>query len=393
MESSVKPNQEQQLRVALVAGEESGDILGSGLMAALKKRYPSIQFEGVGGSRMESQGLKSAFPMERLSIMGLVEVLKRYRELSGRRKRLISAWLQNPPDIFIGIDAPDFNLGIEEKLKAAGIPTAHYVSPSVWAWRQKRIKKIERAVDLMLCFLPFEAKFYERTRVDARFIGHPLANRYPIGVSQAESRVKLGLQSDLEVLALLPGSRGSEVEKLAPAFLKTARWLTERRPGLQFVVPAANDARYQQLTHLTATYGQGLNLLLTRSNSDQVLNACDAVLIASGTATLEAMLTNRPMVVAYKMAGLTFKIIRRLLKSRYISLPNLLGNEALVPEVLQDDVCPEVLGPLLLRALDDSAYRAFLEERFGALSDQIRMDADEGASEAVCSLLTQRGVV
>lgn len=379
------------LRIAIVAGEESGDILASGLMAKLKRDYPDIQFEGVGGRRMQAEGLLSIFPMERLSVMGLVEVLKRLPELLKRRKGLVKGWLSDPPDLFIGVDAPDFNIGLERRLKEAGIPTVHYVSPSVWAWREKRLQKIVKAVDTMLCFLPFEAKFYDSTPVDAQFIGHPLATQLPPDIDQLSARTQLGLDPKRPVVCLMPGSRGSEVGKLAPDFLDTAIWLKQRRSELQFVLPAANEARFQQLSELLAQRGETLKVSLIQGQSHKALVASDAVLIASGTATLEAMLCRTPMVVAYRMAGLTYAIISRLLRTPYVALPNLMANDALVPEVFQDRVKAEVLGPLIMRTLDDRAYRHYLQEHFGQQAERLRLNADDRAAEAVIALLKKRG--
>ena len=375
------------LRVAIVAGEESGDILGSGLIEQIQKLYPSATFEGVAGERMQAKGAKSLFPMERLSIMGLVEVLKRLRELLGRRKGLVKRWLSNKPDIFIGIDAPDFNLGLARKLKAAGIPTVHYVSPSVWAWREKRLKKIEQSVDLMLCFLPFEAAYYDNSRVDAQFIGHPLASRLPLDITKEAAKEALGLDPSRPVVGLMPGSRGSEVANLTPDFIETAIWLAERRADVQFVIPAANEARYQQISELLASHASRISVHLVKRQSQTVLMASDSVLISSGTATLEAMLCGTPMVVSYRMSAMTYAIISRMLKTQFVSLPNLLANELLVPELLQNSVRAEVLGPHLLRSLEDEAYRDHLHYRFSDLSALIRMDSDVSAALAVDRLI------
>lgn len=393
MASSANRTAPKPLRIALVAGEESGDILASGLMRELQKRYPQVSFEGVGGVRMQSLGLHSIFPMERLSVMGLVEVLKRLSELLRRRKNLIKSWLANPPDIFIGIDAPDFNLGLERALKSAGIPTVHYVSPSVWAWREKRLQKIIQCVDTMLCFLPFEAKYYQNTPVHAEFIGHPLASVLPPVVQKHQALEQLGLRSGKPVVCLMPGSRSSEVEKLTPDFLDTAIWLKQRRADLQFIIPAANEKRYEQLSAALAQRSADLKVTLVRGQSHLALVAADAVLIASGTATLEAMLCRCPMVVAYKMSGLTYAVISRMLRTQYVSLPNLLADEALVPEVLQQRVKAEELGPLVLRALDDRAYRDYLLQNFDLQAQRLRLDADQRAADAVGRLLHDRGLV
>lgn len=373
------------LRVALVAGEASGDILGAGLMQALRERHPEVEFIGVGGARMQAQGLVSEFPMERLAVMGLVEVLGRLRELLRRRKDLIRNLILARPDVFIGIDAPDFNLGLELQLRRAGIRTVHYVSPSVWAWRQKRVLKIKQACDLMLALFPFEAKFYEEHGVPVRFVGHPLANTIPLEADRAAARAQLGLPADAQVVALLPGSRGGEVGKLGALFLDTAERLLQQRPGLRFVLPCASPERRAQLEQMLQ--GRQLPLQLLDGQSHEALAACDAVLIASGTATLEALLYKRPMVVAYKVAPLTYAILKRLVKSPYISLPNLLAGRLLAPELIQDAATPEALAQHLLPLLDDGSAQT---ESFDAIHRALRQDASAQAAEAVLALVEKR---
>lgn len=370
------------LLVALVAGEASGDILGAGLMQALKVKHPEVEFIGVGGPRMEAEGLVSAFPMERLAVMGLVEVLGRLRELLGRRKRLIAELIAAKPDVFIGIDAPDFNLTLELKLRQAGIKTVHYVSPSVWAWRQKRVLKIREACDLMLTLFPFEARFYLEHQVSVRFVGHPLANTIPLQADRAGAREALGLALDEPVVALLPGSRGGEVARLGALFLDAAERLRTLRPGIRFVLPCANAERRAQLEAMLA--GRNLPLLLLDGCSHEALAACDAVLIASGTATLEALLHKRPMVVAYKVAPLTYRILRRLVKSPYISLPNLLAERLLVPELIQDAATPDALAQALAPLLDDGAVQT---EGFDVIHRALRQDASQQAADAVLKLV------
>ncbi|WP_370599897.1 lipid-A-disaccharide synthase [Pseudomonas nitroreducens] len=372
----------RKLRVALVAGEASGDILGSGLMQALKQRHPDIEFIGVGGPRMQAEGLQSHFPMDRLAVMGLVEVLGRLRELLRRRKDLVQMLIAAKPDVFIGIDAPDFNLNIELKLRRAGIRTVHYVSPSVWAWRQKRVLKIKEACDLMLALFPFEARFYEEHAVPVRFVGHPLANTIPLEADRAGARERLGLPQDAGVVALLPGSRGGEVGKLGALFLDTAQRLLQERPGLRFVLPCASPERRVQVEEMLA--GRNLPVQLLDGASHEALAACDAVLIASGTATLEALLYKRPMVVAYKVAPMTYRILKRLVKSPYISLPNLLANRLLVPELIQDAATPEALATTLLPLLDDGSVQT---ESFDAIHRALRQDASAQAAEAVLALV------
>lgn len=376
------------LKVGIVAGEASGDILGAGLIRALKSRFPEAEFVGIGGELMQAEGCRSLFPMERLSVMGLVEVLGRLRELLGIRKQLAQHFLADPPDLFIGIDAPDFTLGLEGRLKQAAIPTVHYVSPSVWAWRRKRVHKIKRTTDLMLTLFPFEAQFYADNGQAVSFVGHPLASMISGRESVADARRSLGLCVDEnEVVALLPGSRGGELKYLAEPFLDTARWLSSVRPGVRFLLPAVNQQRYEQLLALVAERYSDLDITLVLKRSREVMAASDAILIASGTATLEATLLQKPMVVAYKMAPLTYAILSRLIKSPYISLPNLLAGEKLVPEILQDDVRADVLGPAVLQALDDAEHKAYLAQRFSAIHEALAVDASERAADAVVALL------
>lgn len=371
------------LRIALVAGEASGDILGAGLMRALKVRHPAVEFIGVGGPLMQAEGLTSYFPMERLSVMGLVEVLGRLRELLARRKKLVADLIDAKPDVFIGIDAPDFNLNIELKLRQAGIKTVHYVSPSVWAWRQKRVLKIREGCDLMLTLFPFEARFYEEKGVPVRFVGHTLADAIPLQADRAAARAELGLP-DGPLVALMPGSRGGEVGRLGALFLDTAQRLRALRPGVRFVMPCASAQRRAQLEELLA--GRDLPLTLLDGQSHLALAACDAVLIASGTATLEALLYKRPMVVAYRLAPLTFWILKRMVKSPYISLPNLLAQRLLVPELLQDDATVEALAQTLSPLIEGGEEQT---RGFDEIHRTLRLDASNQAADAVLNLIGQ----
>lgn len=369
------------IRVALVAGEASGDILGSGLMQAIKQRYPDAEFIGVGGARMEAEGLKSYFPMERLAVMGLVEVLGRLFELLGRRRQLARDLIAAQPDVFIGIDAPDFNLGLELKLRRAGIKAVHYVSPSVWAWRQKRVLKIREACDLMLTLFPFEAQFYDEHQVPVRFVGHPLADAIPQQADRAAAREALDLPQDEPVVALMPGSRGGEVARLGELFLEAAIRLRALRPGVRFLLPCATPERREQLEQMLA--GRDLPLTLLNGRSHEALAACDAVLIASGTATLEALLYKRPMVVAYRVAPLTYRILKRLVKSPYISLPNLLAGRLLVPELIQDAATPEALAQTVAPLIDGGQVQT---EGFDVIHRALRRDASQSAADAVLKL-------
>ncbi|WP_417312727.1 lipid-A-disaccharide synthase [Ectopseudomonas khazarica] len=369
------------LRVALVAGEASGDILGAGLMQAIKLRHPDVEFIGVGGARMEAEGLTSYFPMERLAVMGLVEVLGRLFELLGRRRQLARDLIAAQPDVFIGIDAPDFNLGLELKLRRAGIRTVHYVSPSVWAWRQKRVLKIREACDLMLTLFPFEAQFYDAHQVPVRFVGHPLADAIPQHADRAAARDALDLPHDEAVVALMPGSRGGEVARLGELFLDAAIRLRALRPGIRFLLPCATPERREQLEQMLA--GRDLPLTLLDGRSHEVLAACDAVLIASGTATLEALLYKRPMVVAYRVAPMTYRILKRLVKSPYISLPNLLAERLLVPELIQDAATAGALAQTVAPLIDGGQVQT---EGFDVIHRALRRDASVSAADAVLKL-------
>lgn len=371
------------LCIALVAGEASGDILGAGLMASLKQQHPNVQFIGVGGPKMEAEGLVSMFPMERLSIMGLVEVLGRLPELIKRRAKLIKDIITAKPNVFIGIDAPDFNLGIELKLRETGIKTIHYVSPSVWAWKQKRVFKIKKACDLVLTLFPFEAKFYEKHDVPVCFVGHPLANTIPLEVDRVAAKIKLGILQDNKVVALMPGSRGGEVSRLAPVFLKTADIILEHYPNTKFVIPCANQQRKQQIEELLVSHKLPITLL--DGQSHEALAACDVVLIASGTATLEALLYERPMVVAYKLASLTYWIAKRLVKTPYVSLPNILAGRLLVPEMIQDKAEPNKLFAELQPLLEGKTKEQ--TDSFKAIHLTLQQNASEKAAEATLKLI------
>lgn len=373
------------LRIGIVAGEASGDILGAGLIAALRKRFPDAVFEGIAGPLMQAAGCRSLYPMEKLSVMGLVEVLRHLPELLAIRRGVIRHFINQPPDVFIGIDAPDFNFAVEQALRRAAIPTVHYVSPSVWAWREYRVRKIARSTDLMLTLFPFETDFYARHGMNAVFVGHPLAEMIADQVDAAAARQRLGLPQG-PVVALLPGSRRSEVEQLIAPFLATAQWCLRQRPELHFVVPVANPrVRLIIETHMAALPPQ-FPLTLIEGRSREAMAAADVVLLASGTATLEALMLKRPMVVAYRLARLTYWLAKRMLRTSYYSLPNYLAGRKVVPEVTQDDVTAENLGPLVLGYLA-ADKRNETEELFGAIHRQLRCDASERAADAVLQLI------
>ncbi|MDP5209128.1 lipid-A-disaccharide synthase [Microbulbifer sp. 2205BS26-8] len=377
-------------RIGVVVGESSGDILGAGLMAALQKRLPGVTFEGIAGPCMLALGAKSLFTMERLSVMGLVEPLKRLPELLRIRRALYQYFTKNPPDLFIGIDAPDFNLSLEESLKVEGIKTVHYVSPSVWAWRRGRVKKIARAVNHMLTLLPFEAKFYRENQIPVTFVGHPLADDIPLQVNGSAKRRELGFADSDRVIALLPGSRAGEVRLLGPLFLQAARWCHQRNPDIKFVLPAANRLRFSEINQQLQRFN-GLPVTVLEGHAQTALTVADCVLIASGTATLETMLLKKPMVVAYKLGRVSYAIISRMLHTPWVSLPNLLAQRELVPEILQSDATPENLGAALMRYFEDPLLGDQLQREFDELHQQLRCNASERAADAVCNLLKQSG--
>lgn len=384
------------LTVAIVAGELSGDLLGRGLMDAIRARVPEARFVGIGGPQMTAAGFTSWYPMERLAVMGLFEVLGRLFELLRIRADLAGRLTADRPDVFVGIDAPDFNLGLELKLRAAGVKTVHYVSPSVWAWRQGRVKKIRGAVDHMLTLLPFEAAFYREHDVPVTFVGHPLADMVPLADQRSVARARLGLAADDTVLALLPGSRGGEVAKLLPPFLGALQLLRARRPLLKCLLPAATPERRAQIEAVLATMPAAPALTILDGDARTVMAASDVILMASGTATLEGLLAKRPMVAAYKFNALTGAIIRRLLTARYFTLPNLLAEALLdtplakkaplIPELSQEQVEPVRLAAEVARFLDDPAAAAALQDDFLRIHTALRCDASARAADAVLAV-------
>lgn len=370
-------------RIGIVAGEMSGDLLGAGLIKAIREKHPDAIIEGIGGAQMIAAGCRSLFPMEELSVMGLFEVLAHLPRLLRIRRAVIKHFLADPPDVFVGIDSPDFNLGVERRLKAAGIPTVHYVSPSVWAWRQGRIKTIARSVDRMLTLFPFEAAFYREHNVPVSFVGHPLADLIPDKVDAAAARTALNLPAETTLVALLPGSRAGEVARLADVFVATVHWCVHHRPDVHFAVPLANKTARDIFVHALGRHIGDLPVHLIDGNARQVMAASDAVLLASGTATLEALLLKRPMVVAYRLSSLTYWLAKHLVRLPYFALPNLLAGRVLVAEFIQNAVTPAALSEAILRCLDDMDTRARLIATFDALHGQLRRDADHGAAAAV----------
>lgn len=384
------------MKIAMVAGEPSGDLLGAGIIRELRHYYPQAQFEGIGGIHMLQQDFNSHYPLELLSVMGLVEVIKHYRAIKRCRDTLSDLWQKNPPDIFIGIDAPDFNLGLEYQLKQAGIPTVHYVSPSVWAWRQYRLPKIAKACDLMLTLFPFEAAYYQQHNISVQFVGHPLADAIPLAEQNSHvARQQLGLSAKIDettkVIALLPGSRYQEVEYLGNIFLQTAIWLYQQNAHFHFVVPLINNNKIKNLfLSQINTVAPHLPITIIDEQAQSVMQAADMILMASGTATLEAMLLKRPMVVAYRLAPLTYWLAKWLVRTPYFALPNLLAQKRLVPEFLQHEVIVEKLGKTILSGLENINYINELKEEFTKLHYQLKQSADQQAAKAVFSLLKIR---
>lgn len=380
-------------RFVLIAGEASGDILGAAILRGLRARYPQAQFSGVSGPRMREAGCDSLASIDALSVMGIAEVLPKLPSILRLRRGLRETLIAQRPDVVIGIDAPDFNLPLERRLREAGLRTVHVVSPSVWAWRPGRVKGIVAAVDLLLCLLPFEPAFYAahagRKDFRAEFIGHPLAEELADPPSRAAARAQLGLAADGEVVAVLPGSRGGELKFLAEPFAAAAAWLAARRPGLRFVVPIAKPSLRPLFEAAIAKHAPGLSWQLVDGHSREVMRAADVVLIASGTATLECALLQRPMVVGYRVAALSAAIVRalKLMKIDRYSLPNLLGERDLVPELIQEDAQPDKLGAALLQLLEDESARTRQLQGFDAIRTQLRQDGAARAATAIAALL------
>jgi len=377
------------LRIGIVANEPSGDQLGAGLIQAIRTRYPDARFHGVCGPGMSAQGCTSLVPMERLSVMGLVEVVRHIPGLLAIRRRLVKHFLNQPPDLFVGIDAPDFNLGLETRLRRGGIPTVHYVSPTVWAWRPRRVAKIRRAADLVLNLFPFESDFLQRHGVSNCYVGHPLAQDIPLEPDVEGARRRLGLRLDQQVIAILPGSRVGEVQALSPAFLGAAHWCLQRHPQLRFLTPLVNSRVRAVYEQALADFGHALPLTLVDGNSRDVLSASDLVLTASGTATFEALLHQRPMVVGYRLNALTYGIVKGLdlLKVEHVALANLLVGEELAPELIQHQCRADRLGEALLALLEDPGRCERIRERYGRLHRDLCMDSNARAADAALTLI------
>ncbi|EOE4702947.1 lipid-A-disaccharide synthase [Vibrio cholerae] len=373
------------LRIGIVAGELSGDTLGEGFIKAIRARYPDAEFVGIGGPKMNALGCQSLFDMEELAVMGLVEVLGRLPRLLKVKAELVKYFTANPPDVFVGIDAPDFNLRLELSLKQAGIKTVHYVSPSVWAWRQNRIHGIAAATHLVLAFLPFEKAFYDKFNVPCEFIGHTLADSIPLASDKLAARQLLGLDEQRRWLAVLPGSRGSEMKMLAEPFIATCQKLQARYPDLGFVVALVNAKRRAQFEQAWQQVAPELNFVLVDDTARNVITAADAVMLASGTVALECMLLKRPMVVGYRVNAFTAFLAKRLLKTPYVSLPNILAGEELVKELLQDHCTVDNLYHEVSRLLESDNQA--LMDKFTEMHQWIRKDADQQAAQAVLNLI------
>ncbi len=382
------------MRFALVAGEASGDQLGAALIRSLRARSPSARFFGVAGPKMQAEGCEAWAHSEALAVMGLFEVLSHLPRLLKLRRELRERLLTERPDVFIGIDAPEFNLGLARDLRTAGLRTVQYVSPQVWAWRQGRVRGIGAAVDLVLCLLPFEEQFYARAGIRAEFVGHPLADVIPEDSDPRAARRELGLPQDRPTVAVLPGSRVGEVSRLGNDFAGAIGWLAARRPQLQFVAPMANEAVRAIFSRALERNAAGIEVHVLDGQSHLALAAADVVLVASGTATLETLLTRRPMVVAYRLGGLTAWLLRtfNLMKAPFFSQPNLLAGERIVPELFQEQVSAETLGAELLRELDDTALRERQERVFSDIHRQLERNASDRAAEAILGLLATNPV-
>jgi lipid-A-disaccharide synthase len=382
------------MRLAMVAGEASGDLLGGALLGGLHHHLPQgTAYFGIGGPRMIAQGFDARWPMEKLSVRGYVEALRHIPEILGIRNALKRELLANPPTAFVGVDAPDFNFGLEEPLRKAGIASIHFVSPSIWAWRGGRIKKIARAVDHMLCVFPFETEIYEKAGVPASYVGHPLADTIPMIPDPAAARARLGLPREGRIIGAMPGSRRSEIALIGPLFLAAIALIHEREPDVRFVLPAASPVVRELLTPMLANYPQ-LPLTIVDGDSHGVLEASDAMLIKSGTSTLEAALYKKPMVISYKVPWLTGEIMRRQGYLPWVGLPNILARRFVVPELLQESATPVSLANAMLEQLNNESHRAELVETFTHMHETLRRNTAESAAATIAEVIaghTRRG--
>ena len=377
------------LRVGLVAGEASGDTLGADLIGALRRLRPDARFFGVAGPKMQAAGCEVWEPAESLAVMGLFEIVRDLPRLLRLRARMRARFLEAKPDVFVGIDSPEFNLRLARDLRAAGIPAVQYVSPQVWAWRQGRVRSIHESVDLVLCLLPFEKRFYDEYGMPAEFVGHPLADAIPLNVDRQAARRALDIDPTAQVVALLPGSRRGEVARLAEEFAATARWLAAQRPQLVFIAPMASAASREIFARVLERHAPAVNVQLIDGRAQTALIAADVCLVASGTASLEAALCKRPMVVVYRLGAMTAWILRRLklVKSKFFAQPNLLADRRVVGEYFQEQIVPESIGAELLMWLDDAERRVGLEQEFSRIHSDLKRDAGTRAAQAIMGLL------
>ncbi|MDR5831057.1 lipid-A-disaccharide synthase [Caballeronia sp. LP006] len=377
-------------RIAMVAGEPSGDLLAASLLQGLQERLPAdTRYSGIGGPRMAAAGFEAHWPMDKLSVRGYVEALRHIPEILGIRNELKRQLLAEPPSVFIGVDAPDFNFGLEEPLRAAGIPTVHFVCPSIWAWRGGRIKKIVKAVDHMLCVFPFEIALMEKAGVAASYVGHPLADEIPLEPDVADARRELGIAQGGPVIAVLPGSRRSEIALIGPTFFDAMELMQLREPGVRFLMPAANPALRELLQPLVDAH-PNLSLTITDGRAQTAMTAADAILVKSGTVTLEAALLKKPMVISYKVPWLTGQIMKRQGYLPYVGLPNILAGRFVVPEILQHFATPEALADATLKQLNDEANRRTLTEIFTDMHIALRQNTSQKAADAVARVLQTR---
>ncbi len=380
-----------RVRIGIVAGEASGDLIGSHLVEGLLRHLPEAEFTGIGGARMQAAGVTSLFPMEALSVRGVAEVLGHFREILAIRRDLIRHFLDDPPDLYVGVDAPDFNLGVETRLRAAGIPTIQYVGPAFWSWGRHRVEKVRRAAQRVLAIFPFEEALYQKAGVPVTYVGHPLADMIPENADRAAMREQMRLPLAAPVIALLPGSRRAEIKYMADLFIGTARLLAERLPDVRFLVPlATRETRDQFEAALYRNEALDLPMSLLFGHAQDAMTAADGVVACSGTATLEAALLKRPMVITYKMASLTWWVSRRKAYLPWVGLPNILAGEALVPEFLQDQATPENLANGLIGIMSDERRRRRLEERFAEIHQLLRRNTAEQAALAVLPYLGSR---
>ncbi|MDR5756832.1 lipid-A-disaccharide synthase [Caballeronia sp. LZ035] len=377
-------------RVAMVAGEPSGDLLAASLLKGLKGALPDgTRYSGIGGPRMTAEGFEAHWPMDKLTVRGYVEALKHIPEILGIRNEIKRQLLAEPPSVFIGVDAPDFNFGLEQPLREAGIPTIHFVCPSIWAWRGGRIKKIVKAVDHMLCVFPFETALMEKAGVAASYVGHPLADEIPLEPDTQGARRELGIATGGPVIAVLPGSRRSEIALIGPTFFDAMELMQQREPGVRFLMPAANPALRELLRPLVDAHPK-LSLTITDGNAQRAMTAADAILVKSGTVTLEAALLKKPMVISYKVPWLTGQIMKRQGYLPYVGLPNILAGRFVVPELLQHFATPEALADATLKQLNDEANRRTLTDIFTEMHIALRQNTSQKAAEAVARVLDTR---